>query len=586
MRKITCLFTIMVAMAVVDTASAQAVFTNGIDVMGSFIVGNGMVTIESTSNAYHDISTRHIAPSIGQMAGYSPDTGSNIVFNGDLLTVRPRILDLSSAANREFVISAAQILGSSNLQISYSGSNIVFSVPADSISTTELDLSALDGRYVEQDGDTMNHTLSIESPSSTTPSIELAGPSSRYKFMRFRNSTDGTIWDISMDASNNRLAIWHSADGTNWTVPFYINTNGVLHADGAGLTNMPDSAESDTLNSILARGNTSSIPLIVGSAGVTNVIRGDALSLDGGDLNHVRSIGDTSRDLEWVTFGTNSSFHNGVYWYFENNASNWWGMARGIGNTLRISQDIFSRNPSIELYTNGLVRIWTDNHIDLRGALKQGYEHNFALGAYSHAAGYLTESIGDYSHSEGQWTRALGKSSHAEGIDTEASGLASHAAGQNAKATNDNTFVWSDGTEVSSTASNQFTVHASNGIRLLGGPISGDGSALTNLQSSADDLGNHTATQNLNMGGFSITNATYCGDGSQLTGIQVPDNLGDHTATANIEMSLAYRIVNLPDPVDAQDAVNYQSMTNHVNQTIACIPEMGDLSMGIYTNQP
>jgi hypothetical protein len=53
--------------------------------------------------------------------------------------------------------------------------------------------------------------------------------------------------------------------------------------------------------------------------------------------------------------------------------------------------------------------------------------------------------------------------------------------GQVAYATNDNTFVWSDGTPIGSTTNKQFTVYASNGIRLLGGPIEGDGSSLTNI---------------------------------------------------------------------------------------------------------
>jgi hypothetical protein len=70
---------------------------------------------------------------------------------------------------------------------------------------------------------------------------------------------------------------------------------------------------------------------------------------------------------------------------------------------------------------------------------------------------------------------------------TTASGKQSHAAGRNATATNDNTYVWSDGTETFSTTNKQFTVYAENGIRLLGGPISGDGSGLTNLNVVAEE---------------------------------------------------------------------------------------------------
>jgi len=102
-------------------------------------------------------------------------------------------------------------------------------------------------------------------------------------------------------------------------------------------------------------------------------------------------------------------------------------------------------------------------------------------GNYSHAEGRLTSASGVQSHAEGDLTEAVGISSHAEGQFTKAFGKASHAAGKNAVASNDYTYVWSDGTEISSTAMKQYTVYAENGIRLLGGPISGDGSALTNL---------------------------------------------------------------------------------------------------------
>ena len=96
-----------------------------------------------------------------------------------------------------------------------------------------------------------------------------------------------------------------------------------------------------------------------------------------------------------------------------------------------------------------------------------------ASGNYSHAEGVDTEAIGVGSHAEGESTTASGDSSHAEGFSTEASGDYSHAAGRNASATNDNTYVWSDGTTTSSTTTKQFTVHADNGIRLLGAPTEG-----------------------------------------------------------------------------------------------------------------
>ena len=70
--------------------------------------------------------------------------------------------------------------------------------------------------------------------------------------------------------------------------------------------------------------------------------------------------------------------------------------------------------------------------------------------------------------------------------------------------------------------------------------FSGDGSALINIPSD-DDLGNHTATQNLNLSNHNIVNAdtikavVFNGDGSSLTNIG-GDNLGNHIASTNIQL--------------------------------------------------
>jgi uncharacterized protein (DUF2345 family) len=65
---------------------------------------------------------------------------------------------------------------------------------------------------------------------------------------------------------------------------------------------------------------------------------------------------------------------------------------------------------------------------------------------------------------------ASGYASHAEGYNTTASGARSHAAGSSANAVHSETYVWADGTSTISTAGKQYTVYATNGIRLLGGP--------------------------------------------------------------------------------------------------------------------
>ncbi len=117
----------------------------------------------------------------------------------------------------------------------------------------------------------------------------------------------------------------------------------------------------------------------------------------------------------------------------------------------------------------------------LAGAVSEGSSLNLASGVFSHSEGFSTVASGAAAHAEGSGTISAGNYAHAEGAGTVAAGYASHAAGTFALATNDYTYVWSDGTEIGSTTTRQYTVYAENGIRLLGGPIEGDGAGLSNL---------------------------------------------------------------------------------------------------------
>jgi hypothetical protein len=97
-------------------------------------------------------------------------------------------------------------------------------------------------------------------------------------------------------------------------------------------------------------------------------------------------------------------------------------------------------------------------------------EGSTASAEASHAEGYATYATGNSSHGEGFSASATGDYSHAEGYYTHANGASSHAAGSYATAAHPNSYVWSDGTTFSSTSNKQFSVCATNGIRLLGGP--------------------------------------------------------------------------------------------------------------------
>jgi len=107
-----------------------------------------------------------------------------------------------------------------------------------------------------------------------------------------------------------------------------------------------------------------------------------------------------------------------------------------------------------------------------------------ASGDSAFASGSGTAS-GDGASAHGALTTASGDYSHAEGWSTVASGTASHAAGKGATASHDYSFVWSDGAATASSATKEFTVYAENGIRLLGGEISGNGAGITNLNLDA-----------------------------------------------------------------------------------------------------
>ena len=92
----------------------------------------------------------------------------------------------------------------------------------------------------------------------------------------------------------------------------------------------------------------------------------------------------------------------------------------------------------------------------------------------NHAEGTSTSATGGGSHAEGGGTVASGINSHAEGAGSQATGRYSHAAGFNAQANHDYSYVWSDGNGGASSAQNQYNVFATGGIRLLGGPITGN----------------------------------------------------------------------------------------------------------------
>lgn len=193
----------------------------------------------------------------------------------------------------------------------------------------------------------------------------------------------------------------------------------------------------------------------------------------------------------------------------------------GVRGGITISGDYLRFNGADVVTTSGgLSGLWTNlvENVTIIGRFSQGTNCT-ASGIWSHSQGYGSEATGAYAHAEGRTTHAFGmashaegwnacasgmrshaegnatvasgEASHAEGSESTASGYASHAGGEYATASHDNSWVWGDGVDVESTDEKQFTVHASNGTRLLGGGltveggISGSGTGLTDIPVSA-----------------------------------------------------------------------------------------------------
>lgn len=153
------LFASALALAAALGAPAQEVFTNGVSVNWYYVYENGMIPVPT--NGQTDATVRDLAPSIGQMGGVDPETGAAITNNTDLLTLKPKVLDLTSAANRVFVINADQITNGTALVVSYSGTKLVIGVANGSIGVTQLNTSSVDARYLQKGGDTMTGDLDL-----------------------------------------------------------------------------------------------------------------------------------------------------------------------------------------------------------------------------------------------------------------------------------------------------------------------------------------------------------------------------------------------------------------------------------------
>ena len=146
-----------------------------------------------------------------------------------------------------------------------------------------------------------------------------------------------------------------------------------------------------------------------------------------------------------------------------------------------------------------------------------GQSKNRAMGNYSHAEGYHTESTGNYSHAEGYFTNVTGEKGHVEGYGNGATGEASHAEGISTTA--GGTAAHSEGFHTATGSAYQHAQGKYNVVDSLDtyAHIVGNGTA-DNARSNAHTLdwnGNAWFKGNIRVGGISWDTGTPVGGGSE-----------------------------------------------------------------------
>lgn len=205
--------------------------------------------------------------------------------------------------------------------------------------------------YVLKSGDTMTGTLSIKSRPGGWPSIDLFGAANDYKYIHFENTNSTVSWEMSMDTENegNRLSFWYW-DGSNYSIPFWIGTNGVLNGNGFGITNL-NIAQAISDNSISL-----------------NKIEGDVVT------------------IESLTNGTLNSIT------VEEGIVAKGSFVGGIPST--------AYEPGLNAFAHGLANIATGNYSHAEGIFTT------AGGTGSHAQGLGTKANGEFSHAAGRLASA------------------------------------------------------------------------------------------------------------------------------------------------------------------------------------
>jgi hypothetical protein len=252
--------------------------------------------------------------------------------------------------------------------------------------------------------------------------------------------------------------------------------------------------------------------------GVTNLLGGASTSTN--DVNGLwwanAATGTVANASNWSGSGALSNFF-ATSFYPVNNPSNFTTLAQ-----------VWSAGALSNNWTGGAIVLdaANANTNTFGGALVIGPARYQANGSTASGKGswanYSSTASGEGSWAnfystasgEGSWANYNGTASGAgswANANGTASGEGSWAMGLGAEATNNETFVWSDSTAIGSTTNKQWSTYASNGYRLLGGPITGNGSGVSNVNAltlGGVAAGGYVQTQELTNASNTLWQAT------------------------------------------------------------------------------
>jgi hypothetical protein len=258
------------------------------------------------------------------------------------------------------------------------------------------------------------------------------------------------------------------------------NITGVFMGDGSGLTGV----NADSLNGLTS----ASFWQISGNAGA-NPTNGAFIGTTDNLPLEFKVNGNRALRFEYTyDFATSNAVPNIIGGYAGNIVSNGAVGAVIAGGGRATAANRVGRNGHYSMVLGGIGNVANDAWSVVGGANSTvNGVGNVAIGLSTTTYGEGCVAMGEHTTASNFWATALGGYSISSGVGAAAigfgniaSGDGSTAMGDDAQAAHDHSFVWSDGAGFSSTAANQFMVHAAGGLQLFGGGLAVSGSSSPN----------------------------------------------------------------------------------------------------------